>query len=361
LEQESLLNISRTFLTGIEIVSVSAIGAGHINDTFRVDSAIPDVSFILQRLNHKVFDVPALLKNFRTIQEYHKNKGKQKIYLTSVNHSSGTDAFIDSKGSCWRMLNFIGNSQAINRVETPEQAFQGAFAFGNFIASLDELSPLSLKPVIKGFHDLGLKMQLFKKALKDNRAGRIKECSEEIQFLLSHESLVQEIDTLEKSGLIPIRIMHHDTKINNVLFDLSSGKGLCVIDLDTTMPGTIFSDFGDMVRTFTNTVEEDEANCDKVISDPVLFESLTRGFLEVSRQWLCSAEVNHLVTGAKKMIFLQALRFLTDYLNGDIYYKVSKEKHNKIRARNQIALYGSLLKQEFHYREIVKNIYEALS
>jgi hypothetical protein len=229
-----------------------------------------------------------------------------------------------------------------------EQVYEGGKAYGRFFNQLSNLPASKLKETIKGFHDMELRLRQFNDAFHNGLPDRITECMADIEILQSRSDEMLTIQRLGREGKIPVRTVHHDTKINNVLFD-EDGKGLCVIDLDTVMPGYVHDDFGDSIRTFTNTGAEDDIDTDRVSINMDYFESYSRGFLEQTISMLNPVEKKYLALSARALTYMQALRFLIDYLNGDIYYHINHDNHNLQRTRAQIKL---MMSMEENYEEM---------
>ena len=324
-------------------------GSGHIHETYLLTTACSDKScqdYILQLINVNVFREPDLvMHNIRLVTEYLKQRsGITDKYLSIIPALDGSAGYTDQDGNVWRCLPYFPYSITYDKVSDPGIAFEGARMFGHFIRSLEDFDPERLFETIPGFHDMQLRLDQFDLAVQTDLAGRVQEVQNEIKKLGDYLNIGT--DFIHARKMLPVRAMHHDTKINNVLFNEASGKGLCVIDLDTMMPGTVMSDYGDMVRTFTNAADEDEPDLDKVYCRTEILQELTRGFLSEVSDMLTPEEKDSLLLGGKGLIYMQAVRFLADYINGDTYYKVSYDDHNLVRARNQLKLLDSLIEQE---------------
>jgi hypothetical protein len=324
-------------------------GSGHIHETYLLKTACSDKScqdYILQLINVNVFREPDMvMHNIRLVTEYLKQRsGITDKYLSIIQALDGSPSFTDQDGNVWRCLPYFPYSITYDKVTDPGIAFEGARMFGHFIRSLEDFNPERLFDTIPGFHDMQLRLDQFSQAVKEDPADHARKVQDEIQKVRDRMDIANEFIKAREN--LPVRAMHHDTKINNVLFNEKSLKGLCVIDLDTMMPGTVMSDYGDMVRTFTNAADEDEPDLEKVYCRIDILQELTRGFLSEVSDMLTPEEKDSLLLGGKGLIYMQAVRFLADYINGDIYYKTSYDEHNLVRARNQIKLLESLIEQE---------------
>jgi hypothetical protein len=250
---------------------------------------------------------------------------------------SGKTYFLDDQNQYWRIINYIDDHRVYDSAPNHEIAYEGARMFGQFINDLSDLDPAKIVDTIPRFHDISFRMDNFEKAVKENPLGRVNLLKAEIDYVRSSYDIMSTILRLGKKGLITPRIVHNDTKINNILFD-QKNKGLCVVDLDTIMPGYVHYDFGDGVRTCANTGKEDDEDLANIEYDLEMFEAFSGGFIESIHSILNEHEINSLVYAALLFPFIMGLRFLTDYISGDVYYKVSHPEHNLIRARAQFKL-----------------------
>lgn len=347
---EKLNEITRQFLITGEFENTIPFGSGHINDTFLLTTSAE--KYILQRINHHIFkDVEKMNRNIIKALEHFNEKQllskenrfrELKIILTH----RGQNHFHDGDGNYWRIMNFVSGSISFDVADKPEMAYEAAKAFGYFQKMLLDLNPDDFHPVIPDFHNLALRMKRFNEVLETNPKNREYLAKTEIEFVKSHEHLSTKLSELLNSGQIPIRVTHNDTKINNVLLDKETLHGIAVVDLDTIMPGTVLFDFGDMVRTFTSPAEEDETDLSKVVLRPEIFEALARGYLSELKDLLTQTEKDNLVFGEKVMTFMIGLRFLTDFLEGDVYYKTTRPNHNHDRCRTQFKLLMEIEKNE---------------
>jgi len=346
--------IAESFLCKGTFVSAEPYGSGHINDTFRAvyDDAGTEVHYIFQRVNHNIFkDVPALMENIGKVVRHQRKKfteagidGLDRRVLTLIQTTDGKDFFKDAEGCFWRVYIFIENHLSIDVVETTEQAFEAAKAFGEFQGQLADL-PGRLHDTIPNFHHARSRFDTLLKAIEEDVVGRVASVKEEIEFVLANEPTVDVVLDLIASGDIPERVTHNDTKLNNVLLDADTQMGMCVIDLDTVMPGSILYDFGDMVRTSTCKAPEDEQDLSKIEMDIDFFEALVNGYLETAASFLVPKEKELLPFSGKLITFEIGLRFLTDYLQGDIYFKTTREGQNLDRCRSQFKLVQSIERQ----------------
>ncbi|MEP2024796.1 MAG: aminoglycoside phosphotransferase family protein [Reichenbachiella sp.] len=338
-------HIFSAFHTNIQVKSIEPFGAGLINDTYRVVNNDPlGQDFLLQRINHEVFkDAKGLMHNMELVTRHlsHKISTSSKLQgscetLRISPTKNGSSYYEDIDGNFWRAVEFLKGYKSYDYVETPEQAYQGAQAFGQFMLLLNDFPVHELKETIPGFHDIIKRLVTFKEVVASTKkTDRVKECKKEIQFVLDQADQMCEIEKLRKSGKIKDRVTHNDTKFNNVLLkeDFSSH---CVIDLDTVMPGIVHYDFGDGVRTCSSTAKEDEKDLNLVDVDMEKLKGFAQGFIETSKAVLDPLEIEYLALSAPLLAYIMGVRFLTDYLAGDVYYKIKHESHNLERARNQL-------------------------
>ncbi|MBU9737784.1 phosphotransferase enzyme family protein [Diplocloster agilis] len=335
-----------------EVIRSDIYGSGHINDTFLLVCRISDEKekrYILQRMNHEIFTRPEeLMENIVGVTTYLRriiieNGGDpDRETLNLVPARDGKMYYKDSIGCYWRVYQFIENSVSYDLVEKPDDFYQSAVAFGNFQSLLSKYPAQTLHETIAGFHDTASRFEIFKKALEDDVYNRAKSVRQEIQFVLDREADTHILGDLLKSGALPLRVTHNDTKLNNIMIDKETGKGICVIDLDTVMPGLAVNDFGDSIRFGASTGAEDETDLLKISCDLNLFELYTKGFIEGCKGSLTPKELEMLPMGAKMMTYECGMRFLTDYLQGDVYFKIHREQHNLDRARTQFKLVADM-------------------
>lgn len=331
-----------------EPVECSRYGSGHINDTFLLstkDNKGECSRYILQRMNTHVFKDPkGLMGNVSGVTTYlreqiQKSGGNpDRETLTLVKTRDGLDYYVDSLGLWWRMYLFIDDATGYDVVENEEDFYQSAKAFGNFQRLLDKYPVERLTETIPDFHNTPKRFETFIKAVQEDVCGRREQVKEEIEFVMARKDEMPVVMDKLKSGEIPYRVTHNDTKLNNILLDNQTREALCVIDLDTIMPGTALFDFGDSIRFGANTAVEDEKDLRKVSLSLPLFEAYTKGFLEGCAGSLTETEIRMLPWGAKLMTLECGMRFLTDYLEGDTYFHIHRPEHNLDRARTQFAL-----------------------
>ena len=325
---EKLKNIATLFRIEGEIHSVDRLGDGFINDTFFVRTRGNDQDdYLLQRKNKNVFtDIPAMMQNIQVVSDHLKKeilkRGGDPLRetLTIIPTKDGESCFLDDEGEYWALCLFIKESRSYDKVTNLELAYEGGRGIGLFHAMLtDMVHPLA--DILPGFHNIRFRFKQWDEALANDASGRKAELKEEIEWIESRRDEMMAFWQKIESGLIPGRVSHNDTKINNLLFDLND-KALCMIDLDTVLNSTVLNDFGDAVRTYANSGLEDDPNLENVSLDIKIFEAYTKGYLEEASSFLTKAELENLAFSAKYIIFEQVLRFLMDYINGDTYYKI---------------------------------------
>jgi len=337
-------------------------GSGHINDTFKVfyDVDGREVHYIHQRINHNIFkDVSGLMENIGRVTRHQRRKFHEaevgdldRRVLTLIPTVDGKDFYQDLEGSFWRSYVFIEGAVGFDAVENTVQAFEAAKAFGEFQCQLADL-PGRLNESIPDFHHTRSRYDTLIQAIKEDVLGRATDVVQEIAFVKEREAMVDVVIDLMASGEIPERVTHNDTKLNNVLVDTSTGKGTCVIDLDTVMPGSVLYDFGDMIRTTTNQSLEDEIDLSKVEMDLSYFEALVKGYLKTAASFLTTKERELLAFSGKLISFEIGLRFLTDYLQGDTYFKTQRARQNLDRCRKQFKMVQSMERQMSEMQRIV--------
>ncbi|MDR2928699.1 MAG: aminoglycoside phosphotransferase family protein [Cytophagaceae bacterium] len=332
------------FSMDVKVDEWKPFGHGHINDTFLIKTHGDSVAdLILQRKNHTIFkNIPGMMNNIALVTNHIRKKlmalGEKDIdrkVMTYIADSSNSYYVQDADGNYWTLCVFIRGSYGIEEVTGTAQAFGAGSAFGHFQFQLADLPGDRLIETIPNFHNGKFRLQQFNDAVAANAAGRVNEMKPEIERLLV---LADEMTTLQEwlnSGEIPLRITHNDTKINNVLFD-DSNNILCIIDLDTVMPGSALFDFGDAIRTLGNTAAEDEPDFSKVNFNREYYKAFAKGYFSESRRFLTQKEIDNLAFSCRYMVWEQTIRFLADYLNGDVYYKISYPEHNKIRTLSQM-------------------------
>ncbi len=349
-----------------ELKNCSVFGRGHINDTYRLEYEMPDKSkksFTLQKINKNVFkDIYGLINNISLVTHHIREKlraeGKdpERGTLRVVPTVDGKLFYQDEKGDCFRVFVHIEEAKTFQTVENPKQFEHLAEIFGNFQNQLADFDASRLVETIPDFHNTAKRFEALEKAIDEDIAGRVSSVASEISFALERKSDASVlVDLLEKKEL-PLRVTHNDTKLDNVLFDEKTLEAICVIDLDTVMPGLVHYDFGDSIRFGASTAAEDEKDLSKVEMDLTLFEAYTKGFLHACGDKLTEKEIEYLPFSAKLITYECGIRFLTDYLNGDIYFKTHYEGQNLDRCRTQFKLVADMEKKMPQMKEIVKKI-----
>ena len=342
-----LAEVLESFGWGETVTYCERYGSGHINDTFLVIVKDGDAEkkYILQRMNHEIFkDVDGLMNNVSGVTAYLRDiiikegGDPERETLNLVPDVNGNLHHIDSIGSHWRVYLFIDEATTYNQVEKIEDFYQSAKAFGHFQNLLAGYPVEKLVETIPAFHDTPKRFETFLQAVEEDICGRAASVQEEIAFVMDRKEELGAVMDLQRAGKMPYRVTHNDTKLNNIMIDDNTGEAVCVIDLDTIMPGASIFDYGDSIRFGANTAAEDETDLSKVTLSLELFEAYTKGFLEGCAGKLTDIEVQMLPMGAKLMTFECGMRFLTDYLQGDTYFKIHKEGHNLDRCRCQFAL-----------------------
>ena len=348
ISKEELEEVINEFQYEGKLVFIKPYGSGHINDTFLLKYEIGymgSLNVILQRMNRGIFEKPVeLMENVIGVTEHLKKKivemggDPERETLNLIPAKNGKKYVIDSQGEYWRSYIYITDATSYDKVEKPEDFYESAVAFGKFQGLLSDYPAESLHDTIRGFHDTKARFLAFQNAVEKDICGRKSSVKKEIEFVLAHEKLTTVFDTLIRKGEIPLRVTHNDTKLNNILFDSKSGKGLCIIDLDTIMPGLAANDFGDSIRFGAATAAEDEKNLDLVHFDLSLYELYVKGYLEETKDVLTKEEIESLPWGARLMTLECGIRFLTDYLQGDTYFKIHYPEQNLDRTRTQLKL-----------------------
>jgi Ser/Thr protein kinase RdoA (MazF antagonist) len=330
---------------------VESFGSGLINRTWKITT--PDREYILQKLNHAVFEKPdSIAHNIKLIADYLKLHYPGYRFVAPLASSEGHDMIHLKNEGFFRLFPFVADSHSKDVAETAEEAFEAALHFGRFTKLLSGFNCRELGITIPRFHDLGLRYEQFLEALKTGDQQRIRESKSLIAVLEAHADIVAEFKNIQSNPQFKLRVTHHDTKISNVLFD-SYGKGICVIDLDTVMPGYFISDVGDMMRTYLSPVSEEENDFSKIVIRDEFYKAIVQGYYSEMKDELTATEKKYFFYAGKFMIYMQALRFLTDHINNDVYYGARYEGHNLVRANNQIVLLQELIKKQDHLQKIV--------
>ena len=345
------------------LIEKKPFGNGHINDTYKLtfDANGEINTYILQRINDDIFKNPSeLMENINGVTSHLRKKiiencgDPKRETLRVIPTIDGKLFHKDEEGVYWRAYDFIEGATCYDMVEEPEQFYQSALAFGNFQKLLADYPAHTLHETIKDFHHTPQRFEVFVKAVEEDVMGRAKDIKEDIDFILERKDETSILTDMLEKGELPLRVTHNDTKLNNVMIDNETGKGLCVIDLDTVMPGIVANDFGDAIRFGASTALEDESDLSKVSMSLELFEVFVKGMLEASDGKLTEKEIDTLPLGAKIITLEQAIRFLADHIQGDTYFKIHRENHNLDRARTQIKLVADMEAKWEQMNEIVK-------
>lgn len=349
-------------------VNIKQIKIGHINSTYTLyfDQGSSVKRYLLQEINTHVFKNPIqLMENIEKITTFLSEKVRlsgaknyENLSLRVIHTLDHHSYMISSKNHFFRVYNFIENAKTYQKTNDLKLFYNAGKTVGTFQNMLSDFDASQLHETIPNFHNTPYRFQTFLKVLKENPCDRAKDCEEEIQFVLHLKDFTPVITSLIEQKLIPIKVTHNDTKLNNIMFDCETKEGLCLVDLDTVMPGTILYDFGDAIRSGCNRAEEDEKNLEKVRFSVDLFKAFTEGYLSSVASSITECEVNHLVDSAILMTFECGMRFLTDYLDGDHYFKTKYDNHNLVRCRTQFHLVKQMIEQKDVLEEIVQNAYK---
>lgn len=356
---DKLKEVVFQFVEKNDATDVKPLGAGHINDSYKVKSG--DNEYVLQRINHQIFkDVPQLQNNILRVTNHVRKKLEERKVsdidrkvLNFVPAHDGKYYYKDADGNYWRLMDFVTDSKSYDTIN-PELARRAGLAFGDFQKMLADLPDGPLFETIPNFHNMEFRLEEFREAVEKNKAGRLSKVSDLVKEIEARAEEMTKPERLHREGKLPKRTNHCDTKVNNILFD-SDDQVLCVVDLDTVMPGYVLSDFGDFMRTGANTGEEDDTNLDNVSIDLDIFEGYTKGYLENAASFLSQVEIDNLAFGAKLLTYMQTVRFLTDYLNGDTYYKTKHKEHNLERTLAQFKLLTSMEENFDKMQQIVSD------
>ncbi len=323
-------------------------GNGHINDTFLTVTETGK-RYILQRINHFIFKDPrAIMKNICAVTEHIRSKAetdKERASLVVVPTELGETCFSDSIGSWWRMYEFCEGTETKEKVTSEREFVDCAEAFGRFQCALADFDASTLTEAIPDFHNTPKRYENLLASIERDPLGRAAAVKAEIDFVKEREEFLSILENARLDGTLPLRVTHNDTKLNNILFDGETHKPVCVIDLDTVMPGYSVNDFGDSIRFGANTAAEDETDLSKISLDLSLYRAYADGFLRGCEGKLTETEIRLLPVGAKMMTLECGIRFLTDHIDGDTYFRISREGHNLDRARNQFALVADMEKK----------------
>ena len=334
--------------------TVQPHGSGLIHNTWKVTDHSNE--YILQRINDHVFKHPDFIaSNIQSIASWLAQNHPDYFFVNPVRANTGKTVLLIPDHGYFRLFPFVKESHTCEIAQSPQQAYEAAKQFGLFTRVLRDFPIEKLQITLPDFHNLAHRHAQFEHSVKHGNVNRLKESQSEIEYLRSQNYIVSTYQQLLSSKEFKMRVTHHDTKISNVLFD-KRGKGLCVIDLDTVMPGYFISDVGDMMRTYLSPASEEEKDFDKIEVREDYFKAIAEGYLSEMGSELSAAELNHFVYSGLFLVYMQALRFLTDYFNNDIYYGSSYEGHNFIRAKNQVILLQRLLEKKDQLNEIVTSV-----
>lgn len=358
LTAEAALAAAAQFQTEGSARRIGRLGNGHINDTFLVECDRP---YVLQRVNTYVFPNPlAVVQNMELVTNFLRREitarggEPDRETMTLIPAADGSRCFTDKDGNFFRMFYYIENTLVLENAADRDSFRSSGEAFGHFQFLLRSFPVSSLTEVIPGFHDTPARFAAFAEAVREDRAGRAAGCRREIEFLLAREADSHAAGKAAAQGLLPLRVTHNDTKLNNILFDRASGRALCIIDLDTVMPGLSIHDFGDTIRFGASTAAEDERDTSRVSLSLALYEAYMQGFLRGCGGILTPGELGMLPWGARLMTLECALRFLADHLQGDRYFRTAYPEHNLVRARTQIALAADMERKWDEMQRIAK-------
>ncbi|MBQ6265457.1 MAG: aminoglycoside phosphotransferase family protein [Clostridia bacterium] len=360
---DNIKNVLAAYNLSGNFIGCEKLTDGHIHSTYRVEyeDGGKAKNYLLQNINTYVFkDIEKLMRNVKGVTEYlgrviTENGGDaDRECLRLFSTKDGDIYYTDEKCSCWRLYNYINGIHTVQQIENKEVFYNAARAFGTFRCLLADYPINSLEETTPDFHNTVSRFADFKKALSDNLSGRTHNAVDETEFILARESDCSVLVTLLNKGELPLTVTHNDTKLNNVLFDDETNEGICIVDLDTVMPGLSLYDFGDSIRFGANTASEDEKDVSKVSLSLELFDAYTKGYLEAAGKSLTPKEIEYLPFSAKLMTLECGMRFLGDYFNGDVYFHTEYPEHNLVRARTQLALVADIEKKTDEMKAIVE-------
>lgn len=333
-------------------LTIVPFGEGLINKTWLVKNT--HEQYILQKINEKVFKQPELIAgNMKMVADYLAKTHPGYLFIKSIKTKNDEEMARASNHDYFRLTLYVSNSHTINTVQNPQQAYEAARKFGEFTKLLAGFNIHKLNITLPDFHNLSLRYQQFTDALKTGNKKRIDLSKQLIAFIMAHENIVDTYQEILKNPQFKLRVTHHDTKISNILFD-KNDKGLCVIDLDTVMPGYFISDVGDMFRTYLSPVNEEEKDFSKIEIREEYFKAIWNGYMSEMEDELSEAEKHHFIYAGKFMIYMQVIRFLTDYFNDDVYYTTQYPDQNFVRAGNQVVLLQNLVKKEKELTRLIQ-------
>ncbi|MCM1365525.1 MAG: aminoglycoside phosphotransferase family protein [Faecalibacterium sp.] len=366
MNNESLISVCRAFGIEGDLINTKTFTDGHINSTYlaEFDADGKNTKYLVQQINTHVFKDPdVLMNNITGVTKYlrdtiEKDGGDpDRETLTFIKSVDGKYYHYLEDGSCWRIYCFIDDSFTFDLIDSNEVFESAGESFGRFQCLLDGYPAEKLGETIPNFHDTPKRLDALRLSAESDVCGRAESVKAELDFAFSREDCAATAINLHEEGKIPLRVTHNDTKLNNILFDRNTNKGICVIDLDTIMPGFSLYDFGDAIRFGAKTALEDEADLSKVSISMPLYESYVKGYLSSCASALTKAEVDHLAFSAKLLTYECGVRFLTDYLDGDVYFKTDYPEHNLVRARNQFKMVEEIEKHLDEMNSITQKIY----
>jgi len=359
--QSDLIHVTSNFQITGDVTAVEKFGKGHINDTYIVKNGLDnEPGYLLQRINHLIFNnIPALMNNILLVTDHLKTKLKtvlaadrETAVVTVIKTKDHLSYYHDNQGSYWRMYLYLKNTKALDFVANNEQAAECGRALGRFQSMLADFDSRQLHETIPNFHNVSLRLSQYHTALENNQAARKYFVTEEAGFISERIERMCAMLTFVQEAHLPLRVTHNDTKFNNILFN-EKDCAQCIVDLDTLMPGYVAYDFGDAVRTLINTAAEDECDLSKISLNLPIFEAFTKGYLTESVEWLTEGEIKSLCLSVPLFPYMQGVRFLTDYLQGDTYYKTEFPDHNLQRARAQFQLLRKLEERQETIDDII--------
>lgn len=366
MKKDEIIEAARRFGITSKITFIEQKKSGLINSTYFLDT-LDEKKYILQKINTYVFkDHKGLMDNISSVTEFVREKIKQaggdpdRETLHFLKSDDDKYYFTAEDGSVWRMYIFVDRSYTVDETKDHAMFKSAGTAFGKFMRRLNDYPAATLNETIVDFHNTPARYANFLASVEKNASGRKCNCEKEIEFVIRHQADTHYVTDLFKKGLIPVRVTHNDSKINNVLFDARTDKGICVIDLDTVMPGFSLYDFGDTLRSGANNTREDDKNLENVFFDLELFRSYAEGFLGETAECLTEAEKENLSFGVKLMTFECGIRFLADYLDGDVYFRTEYPEHNLVRARNQFRLVEDIEAKYDKMQAIIKQCLKTL-
>ena len=357
MNNEKLFQIAALFAFEGEIESIAPLGEGFINDTYVVTTASNSPNYILQRKNHNIFpDVPAMMDNIAAVTAHIKRKVADPLRQTlTITPTRTGELYAQVNGNFWAACLFISRSKSYERADTLALAYQGGVGIGRFQSQLSDFTT-PLHETIKGFHSIRHRFEQWDASVAADAAGRVAELQTEIGWIESRREKMLAFWSLVEDGTIPTRVTHNDTKLSNILFDADTDEVLCAIDLDTVMSSTSLNDFGDAIRSYTNTGAEDDRDLDRVSMNIDIFRAYAEGYLSERKSSLTESEKQWLAFSALYITYEQVLRFLMDYIDGDKYYKTTSADHNLVRTHAQYRLLQSMESQYGKMLEIISEL-----